>query len=159
MSYMPAHDFSPVQAECPPDRPLYLNFESKRAGRAVAESCGYDRLIGGSHLVAVIYSGHVYDPCWDVPSAGGWHGRTVTFVGEEGMSLLGTSVEESEREPEATTDPLVDWFAEQQLAAAASYVGRAAPTTEPGSEGEAILGRRGGLRSRAWRGGGTMRRR
>jgi hypothetical protein len=161
MSYMPAHDFSPVQSECQPDRPLYLNFESKRAGRAVAESCGYDGLIGGGYLVAVVYSGHGHDPCWDVPSVGGWHRRAVRFIGQEDMSLLGVSVEESEPEREAASDSLADWFAEQQRAATASYVGRVAPITEAGyeGEGELILGRRGGLRSRAWRGGGTMRRR
>lgn len=51
------------------------------------------------------------------------------------------------------------WFTEQQAAAEDSHVGRVAPTADPATEGELILERRGGLRSRAWRGGGTMRRR
>jgi len=158
MSYMPERI---KQHNCTAERgALFLNVGTWRAGRAVADA--QEHLAQDALPLNVIAAAMVRGSCDRVIEVVGWPGVLGAHHLAPGEYILDDAAEyvAIEEADETQADAgLVRWFVEQQAAAAASHVGRAAPTADPASEGELILARSGGLRSRAWRGGGTMRRR
>jgi hypothetical protein len=156
MSYMPAHDFSTAAADCPPPRPLYLNFETKRAGRAVAESCEAVELTGALFERAV--AERVLFDFWFANSTWrNWCAEDLALISSYEVGLTDVTVHDAEDDD--ATEVLVDWFNENQSAAEASVELGSMTAAEEEWEGEILVARRHRRGSRAWRGGGTMRRR
>ena len=176
MNYMPSTaDTSPSEPDCPQVRRQYLDFEEKRAGRAVADAQIDDYLWFAqaksydAACVAVIGGGSTIafgDPLqglfgWLTWNAGQWNAsRLNALLGDaepetelDVLTIMQWPVEDEDAE-------LVDWFvAERAVAERSISAYPAALARGDEAHGEAILARPGGLRSRSWRGGGTMRRR
>lgn len=157
---MSGHQFSPTRPECLPDYPPYVNFERKRAGRAVVESYqvrGVGDILGVFKVVIVaIGEGRASETHWAIPT---WRELTaphvVGLIAPAKVPVIDTPIDEDE---EDASEQLANWFANHQAAAERSLKDSTSARLDE-EQDEVILARRGGLRSRAWRGGGTMRRR
>ncbi len=163
MTYMTAHDAQPTQPDCPPVRGQYLNFDAKRAGRAVADL----HLENVRHLMILPYNaytvalGTTCDVTFGEPLGGlfawwDWDAHDLALLCDAEAEPLAIGSEHIE---DQDTD-LVQWFIDGEAEAKESLRGGSfAAQHDPEPSGEPIRTLRDGLRSQSWRGGGTMHRR
>lgn len=159
MNFMTAYEAPLAQPDCPPIRGRYLNFDAKRPGRELADL----HLENMRHFVVQPYNviGKTCDVTFVVaePLRGlftwwDWDAHDLALLSEaEAVGITSAPIEDEDEDVE-----LVQWFSEQQAAAERAIEAGPAPRDDV-DQGEVILARRGGLRSRSWRGGSTMRRR
>jgi hypothetical protein len=159
MNYMRTYDDLPALPDCSPDRRLYLNFDKKRAGRALAdlhlENVQHVMIVSAKVISRTCDVTLIGDPLQRLFTAWDWAPPELAPHGAEvigSAAIAAVSVEDDESED------LVQWFAEHQAAAERSIEAGSMTRVDDDLQGEVILARRGGLRSRSWRGGGTMRR-
>jgi len=162
MNYMAAYDAPSLEPECLPDRRLYFNYDAKRAGRAIAdlqvESLQYIMVLRPVKLLGmtcdVTFGGGPAQRLF-----GGWERFGVRERDEMvALDSADTVVIESPVIEDGESEDLVQWFAEHQAAAERAIETGPSPRDDV-DYGEVVLARRGGIRSRSWRGAGTMRRR